>query len=186
MAGLILPFSGVEPAISETAFVADTATIIGDVVVGERSGLWFGVVVRGDLNSIRIGCNTNLQDGTIVHVNHDRYGDGGDPTTIGDNVTIGHLALIHACTIGDGAFIGMRAVVMDKAVVETDAMVAAGAVVTPGKVVRSGQLWAGTPARHVRDLRADEIADFSYNASHYAALAEAYLAQRVARPVGSD
>jgi carbonic anhydrase/acetyltransferase-like protein (isoleucine patch superfamily) len=175
---LLLPYRGAVPAIADGAFVAETATVIGNVEVGAGSSLWYGVVARGDVNVIRIGARTNIQDGTIVHVNHDRCGDGGGPTTIGDEVTIGHLALIHACTVEDRAFVGMRAVVMDGAVVESGAMVAAGAVVTPGKVVRAGQLWAGMPARHIRDLTVAETEEITYIADHYAALAATYLASR--------
>ena len=179
MSPLILPFDGKTPRLADDVFVAETATVIGDVEVGARSSLWYGVVLRGDLNWIRVGRNTNIQDGTIVHVNHERAGaPGGEPTTIGDNVLIGHLALIHACTIEDEAFIGMRAVVMDRAVVEGGALVAAGAVVTPGKVVKAGQLWAGTPARYVRDVSPEERAESAYLVDHYCGLAATYLRER--------
>src|SRR5690606_27614238 len=119
----------------------------GDVTVGAETGIWFGCVLRGDVDRIRIGARTNIQDGTVVHVSHR---DG--PTVIGDEVTVGHLALLHACTLEDRSFVGMKACVMDGAVVESGAMVAAGALVTPGKRVPSGQLWAGSPARPMRDL----------------------------------
>ena len=182
MPATILPFAGIEPRIDETAFVAETAAIIGDVEVGAGSSVWYGCTLRGDLNRIRVGRNTNIQDGTVIHVNHDPKGDyretgGGMPTHIGDGVTIGHMALIHACTLEDGSFVGMRAVVMDEAVVESGAMVAAGALVTPGKRVPSGQLWAGSPARHARDLRPDELDLMTYLSEHYAKLAAAYLAR---------
>ena len=131
---------------------------------------------------IRVGRGTNIQDGTIVHVNHDPAGDhrvtgGGMPTFIGDRITIGHMALIHACTLEDECFVGMRAVVMDQAVVESRAMVAAGALVTPGKRVVSGQLWAGSPARPGRDLSAEERNKLTNIAGHYAKLAAEYLAR---------
>ena len=136
MAGLILPFKGITPKIHRDAFIAENAVIIGDVEIGPGASIWYGCVVRGDVNRIRIGANTNLQDGTVVHCNHDPNGDyretgGGMPTLIGDNVVIGHMALIHACTLESDCFIGMRAVVMDKAVVESGAMVAAGAACGP-------------------------------------------------------
>jgi carbonic anhydrase/acetyltransferase-like protein (isoleucine patch superfamily) len=153
-------------------FVAPTAAVIGNVVVGPGSSLWYQVVVRGDVNSIRIGANVNLQDGTVVHVSR-RPGGG---TIIGDDVTAGHLVLIHACTIEPRAFIGMRATVMDGAVVESDAMVAAGALVTPGKRVARGQLWAGQPARFMRDLTAEEIAYNAATAAHYRGLAAEHRA----------
>ncbi len=174
MPGLILPFNGVTPKIHADAFVAETAVVIGDVEIGAGSSIWYGCVVRGDINKIRIGRGTNIQDGTVIHVNHDRDGDGGMPTHIGDGVVVGHMVLIHACTIEDGAFIGMRATVMDQAVVERGAMVAAGALVTPRKVVRSGELWAGSPARYLRKLKDAERAEGPYIAEHYSMLAEAH------------
>ena len=179
MSGLILPHRGITPKIADDAFIAETAVIIGDVEIGAGSSVWYGCVLRGDTNKIRIGRNTNLQDGTIVHCNHDRAGDyretgGGEPALIGDNVVVGHMALIHACTVGDGAFIGMRSLVLDLAVVEPGAMVAAGAVVTPNKVVKSGQLWAGLPARFVRELSDEDVAEAAYIAAHYGKLGAAY------------
>ena len=175
MSGLIMPFRGKLPKIAPDAFIAPTATIIGDVAIGSGASIWFGCVLRGDVNSIRVGANTNLQDGAVVHVNSDRQGEGGMPTFIGDGVVVGHCALIHACTIHDGAFIGMRATVMDEAIVESGAMVAGGAVVTPGKIVKSGQLWAGYPAKFMRELTKAELADIPYLAEHYRALGETYL-----------
>ena len=183
MAGNIIAYRGVLPKIHPDAFVAETAAVIGDVEIGPGSSVWYGCVLRGDVNMIRIGAGTNLQDGTIVHVNHDRAGDyretgGGMPTFIGDNVTIGHQALIHACTVESGAFIGMAAVVMDGAVVEGQAMVAAGALVTPGKRVARGELWAGRPAKPMRALSEAELADLPYLASHYQESAASYLRER--------
>ena len=181
--GIILPFQGVTPRIHETAFVAANAAVIGDVEIGAGASIWYGCVVRGDVNWIRIGRNTNVQDGTVIHVNSDRDGDGGMPTSIGNDVVIGHMALIHACTIQDRAFIGMRAVVMDEAVVEEGAMVAAGALVTPRKVVKAGQIWAGSPARYLRDMGEAERADAAYIADHYRELAVAHRAPATPRAV---
>ena len=175
MTGLILPFNGVHPRIHPEAFVAETAVVIGDVEIGAGSSIWYGCVLRGDINWIRIGRDTNIQDGTVIHVNHDR-GDGGMPTAIGDEVTVGHMALLHACTIEDRAFIGMRATVMDQAVIESGAMVAAGALVTPRKRVTSGQLWAGNPARFLRELKDSERGEGPYIAGHYAELGAAHRA----------
>ena len=183
MSGSILPHRGVMPKIHPDAFVAENAVIIGDVEIGPGSSVWYGCVLRGDVNKIRVGAGTNLQDGTIVHVNHDRAGDyrqtgGGMPTLIGDNVTVGHQALIHACTVESGAFIGMAAVVMDGTVVESQAMVAAGALVTPGKRVAKGQLWGGRPAKPMRPLTDKELAELPYLSEHYQETAAAYLAER--------
>jgi len=183
MSRFILPFADCDPSIDPQAFIAETAALIGDVTIGAGSSIWYGCTLRGDLNRIVVGAGTNIQDGTVVHVNHDPAGDyretgGGMPTLIGDRVTVGHMALIHACTLEDEAFVGMGAIVMDQAVVEGGAMVAAGAMVTPGKRVRSGQLWAGRPARYLRDIKAEERAHFAYIATHYRDLGAAFLARR--------
>lgn len=179
MSGIIRPFNGMTPKVDPTAFVAENAVLIGDVEVAAGASIWYGCVLRADINRIRVGRNTNVQDGTVVHCNHDPAGDyretgGGMPTLIGDDITIGHMALIHACTLEDGCFIGMGSVIMDEAVVEGGAMVAAGALITPRKRVASGQLWAGNPARPVRDLRPDERDLFPYLRDHYVALADCY------------
>ncbi|MEI8393480.1 MAG: gamma carbonic anhydrase family protein [Rhodospirillaceae bacterium] len=167
---VILPYKGIVPAIHSSTFVAPTAVVIGDVQIGEDSGIWFGCVVRGDVNVIRIGKRTNIQDGTIIHV-----AARGQGTFIGDDITVGHMAILHACTLEDSCFIGMKACVMDGAYVESRAMVAAGALVTPGKRVKSGQLWAGSPAKYLRDLSPAEIDFFPESARHYARLAKDYL-----------
>lgn len=166
MPGIILPFEGKTPKIATSAFIAPTAVVIGDVEIGDDSGVWFGCVVRGDVNEIRIGAGTNIQDGVIIHVNSQTQG-----TYIGDGVTIGHMALIHACTLEDGCFIGMNATVMDHAVVERGAMVGAGAVVTPGKRVKSGEVWGGLPAKYMKDVGEAERDMMTYTAPHYVELA---------------
>lgn len=181
MPALILPFRGIAPRIAADAFIAETAVVIGDVEIGAGASVWYGCVLRGDVNSIRIGADTNLQDGTIIHCNHDRDGDyrqtgGGEPTRIGAGVVVGHMALLHACTVGAGAFIGMRAAVLDRAVVEGGGMVAAGAVVAPGKVVPAGQVWAGIPAKVMRAMTEAERAQVPYIADQYKELAKAHSA----------
>ncbi|HJR20309.1 MAG TPA: gamma carbonic anhydrase family protein [Dongiaceae bacterium] len=174
MPALIRPHHGVTPTIAASAFVAETAAVIGDVTIGEQASIWYGCVLRGDGNFIRVGARTNIQDGTIVHVNHEREGAAGTRTIIGADVTIGHMALIHACTLEDGCFIGMQACVMDGAVVESGAMVAAGALVTPGKRVKRGELWGGSPARLMRRLTDAELKYFAYTVEHYLEMAESY------------
>ena len=169
---LILPFGDALPKIDAAVFVAPDATIIGDVEIGARSGIWFKCVLRGDVRSIRVGESTNIQDGTIVHVTRRRAS-----TFIGNHVTIGHRAIIHGCTIEDSCFIGMAATVMDEVVIEAGAMIAAGALVTPGKRVLAGQLWGGAPAKHMRDLTDEETAYMADAAVHYAELGEAYRRQ---------
>jgi gamma-carbonic anhydrase len=166
---VILKYRDWTPKLAPGVFVADTARVIGNVEIGARASIWFGVVVRGDVHEIRIGAETNIQDGAIVHCTRQRWG-----TYIGAGVTIGHAAVLHGCTIEDGAFVGMKACVMDGAVIETGAMVAAGALVTPGKRVKSGELWAGSPAKLLRPVAPEEAADIPASAKRYAALAEEY------------
>ncbi len=164
---MIREFNGISPKIHETAFIAESADIIGRVEIGAKSSVWYGVVIRGDMNFIRIGANTNIQDGTVIHVDSEGEHWNGMPTLIGDNVTVGHRAMLHACTLEDHSFVGMSATVLDGAVVESGAMVAAGALVTPGKRVLKGQLWGGMPARYMRDLRQDELDSFDHVTEHY-------------------
>lgn len=167
----ILPWKGILPTIAADAFIAPNATIIGDVVIGSQSSVWFNCVLRGDVHHIRVGARSNIQDGTIVHVSSF---DG--PTVIGDDVLIGHGAIIHGCTLEDRCFVGMAATVLDDAVVESGAMVAAGALVGPKKRIPKGQLWAGTPARFVRELKPEEIADMKAATDRYVDVAAGYRA----------
>lgn len=174
---LVRPYGGKVPRIDPSAFAAEGSTVIGDVEIGAGASLWPGVVVRGDVNSIRIGARTNVQDGTIIHVTHDgTYTPGGFPTIIGADVTIGHAAVIHACTIEDLCLIGMHATVLDGAVVKKHGFVGAGAVVSPGKTVGEGELWLGNPARCVRKLSDRQIEQLAYSAQHYVKLKNEYLA----------
>lgn len=165
-----LPFEGMMPRIHPTAFIAPTAVLIGDVEVAEGASVWFHCVLRGDTNHIRIGARTNIQDGTIIHVNHDTH-----PTVIGADVTVGHAAIIHACTLHDRAFVGMGATVLDGAVIEEGGLLAAGALLTPGKRIGRNELWQGSPARLNRVMEDVERAKFDLNAAHYAELAQRYL-----------
>lgn len=154
MANLIT-LNDISPKISDSAWVADNATISGDVIVGEGSSIWFQVVIRGDVNAIKIGKNTNIQDHSMVHGS-----TGGIDTIIGDGVTVGHRAIIHGCTIHDDVLIGMGAIVLDKVVVESNVMVAAGAVVTGGKVLESGYLYAGIPAKKIKAVSPEMIQSY--------------------------
>lgn len=162
-------FKGIWPQIGRETFVVESAQVIGDVEIGNHSSLWFNVVVRGDVNFIRIGNRTNIQDGTVVHVTHEQH-----PTWIGDDVTIGHNVTLHGCRIGNRCLIGMGAVVMDGAVIADEAMVAAGALVTPGTDIPSGTLYAGSPARFKRTLTSLEIAGLKKSADNYLRYVEAY------------
>ena len=173
MTGLLLPFKGTTPRIDGSAFIAETATVIGDVEISADAGIWYGCTVRGDVNYIRIGAGTNIQDGSVIHVTTAKH-----PTVIGESVTVGHMALLHGCTLQDKSFVGMHATVMDGAVVEAGAMVAAGALVSPGKVVRTGELWGGVPARCLRPMGETERAMIDFTAPHYVNLAREYLSAR--------
>lgn len=161
-------FGNVWPTIAADAFIAPTAAVIGQVTVGPQSGIWFHCVLRGDTAPITVGARTNLQDGTIVHVNPDM------PTHIGDDVTVGHAAIIHACTLHDRAFVGMGATVLDGAVIESGGMLAAGSLLTPNKRIGAGELWSGSPARLTRVLGAEEAARFARTAPGYVQLAMRY------------
>ncbi|TAH32797.1 MAG: gamma carbonic anhydrase family protein [Alphaproteobacteria bacterium] len=173
MSAVIRSYKKITPKIGKNVFIAETAAIIGDVEIGDQSSVWYGCTLRGDVNHIRIGSSTNIQDGVVIHCASKENGD--IPTIVGDDCTIGHQALLHACTIGNRVLIGMQACIMDGASVGDEAIVAAGALVTPGKKVLTGQLWAGRPAKYVRELTADERKHLSWSAQHYVRLAKDYL-----------
>jgi carbonic anhydrase/acetyltransferase-like protein (isoleucine patch superfamily) len=172
------PFRGQYPRLGARVYVDPAATVIGDVEIGDDSSIWPGTVVRGDVNVVRIGARSNLQDGTILHVSHagPHSRMDGYATVIGDDVTIGHGAIIHACRIGNAALVGMGAIVMDGAVVEDHGYVGAGALVSPGKTVRSRELWLGNPARLVRMIDDAAVEGLLYSAAHYVRLKDDYLA----------
>ena len=169
MSGLIVPHKGLVPRVEPTAFIAANATLVGDVEIAANASIWFGCILRGDGPGIRVGENSNLQDGTIVHV-----AQRGLMTVVGKNVTVGHMVLLHACEVQDGAFVGMHSTVLDGAVVESEAMVAAGALIALGKVVCRGELWAGNPARKLRDLTEKDYETFKRIAAQYVKLAKSY------------
>lgn len=158
----IVTYQGITPTIDPTVFIADGVHIIGDVVIGRDSSVWYNTVIRGDVNFIRIGERTNIQDNTVVHVTNRKF-----PTHIGSNVTVGHSAVIHACTINDYSLIGMGAVILDDAKIGPFALVAAGAVVPMGMVVPEGVLAAGVPAKIIRPLTEDEKAFLRQSAQNY-------------------
>lgn len=169
-------YRGVSPKLGERVYVDPAATVIGDVELGDDASIWPGAVIRGDVERIRIGARTNVQDGAVLHVTHDGpYTPGGFPCLVGSDVTIGHGAVIHACTVGDCCLIGMHATVLDGAIVKRHAFVGAGALIAPGKMVGEGELWIGNPARRVRRLSDTEIEALSYSANHYVKLKDTYL-----------
>lgn len=169
--GPVYALDGKFPRIHPTAFIAPTAAVIGDVEIGAESGIWFSCVVRGDTNFIRVGARTNIQDGTIIHVDAVTY-----PTIIGDDVTVGHAAIIHACTLHNRAFVGMGSTVLDGSVIEEGGMLGAGGLLTPGKVIGRYELWTGAPAKLKRVMDEDERRKFDRNAEEYRKLAARYRA----------
>lgn len=158
------------PQVAADAFVAPSADLLGDVAVGPEASIWFGCVLRGDVEAIRVGARSNLQDRTVVH-----SATGGPSTEIGDDVSVGHGCVLHACTLESGAFVGMGAICMDRAVVESGGMLAAGALLPPGKRVPHGELWGGQPARQLRRLRPAELENFAVVVERYVALGRKYL-----------
>ncbi|CAA9495228.1 MAG: Carbonic anhydrase, gamma class [uncultured Sphingomonadaceae bacterium] len=175
-------FAGRAPRIHPTAFVAPGARLIGDVVVGEGASIWYNCVIRGDVNRVEIGPRSNIQDGTVIHCDAPRPDGmpGGRPTLIGADVLVGHMAMLHGCTLRDRAFVGLGAIVMDDCEVEGGGMLAAGAMLTPGKRVAGGQLWAGRPAKHLRDLSEAELAGHRLGVAHYVENAKAHAAALLA------
>lgn len=172
----IRSFKNITPAIGEKSYIDEAACIIGDVVIGQECSIWPMVAIRGDVNFIRIGDRTNIQDGSVLHVTHKGpLSPQGGALHIGSNVTIGHGAVIHACTIEDECLIGMGSVVLDGAVIKQGAMVGAGSVVSPGKELEGGYLYVGTPARKARELKQKEKDFLLYSAEHYVKLKNEYL-----------
>ncbi len=170
--GPLYPFEGKWPVVHPRAWVAPTAAVIGDVEIAEDANIWFHCVLRGDTNLIRIGPRSNIQDGTIIHVNA-----GRQRTVIGADVTVGHAAIIHACTLEDRAFVGMGATVLDDAVIEAGGVLAAGSVLPPGKRIGPLELWMGNPAKLVRVLSEEQRAQgFDRTAPHYVELARRHRA----------
>ena len=175
---MIRTFEGQRPALAEGAWVDATALVLGDVELGKDVSVWPMTVIRGDVNSIRIGDRSNIQDGTVVHVAHaGGMNPTGFPTVIGEDVTVGHKAIVHACTIGDACLIGMGATIMDGAVLGSYSMLAAGALVPPGKELPGGYLYVGSPAKPARELTDDEREFLLYSARHYVSVKDRHRGQ---------
>ncbi len=176
MGNNIRTYKNIAPTIMDLVYVDEAACVIGDVVIGKDSSVWPMVAIRGDVNTIRIGERTNIQDGSILHVTHDGpLSPGGFSLTIGSDVTIGHNAVLHACTVEDLCLIGMGSVVLDGAVIKKGTIVGAGSVVSPGKELEGGYLYLGSPARKVRALTEKEKEFLPYSAKHYVNLKNDYL-----------
>ncbi|HEY0973835.1 MAG TPA: gamma carbonic anhydrase family protein [Solimonas sp.] len=173
---MIRTYQGIAPRLGARVYVDPQSAVIGDVTLGDDVSVWPMVSIRGDVNRIRIGARTNVQDNSVLHVTHDGpYTPGGVALTIGEDVTIGHSVILHACTIGDRCLIGMGAIVMDKAVLEAGCFIAAGAMVPPGKVLKGGWLYRGAPASPARELTAQEREHLLYSAQHYVRVKDRYL-----------
>ncbi|AYE33305.1 gamma carbonic anhydrase family protein [Clostridium septicum] len=166
---MIKNFQGKEPKIHKTCYISESVDIIGEVVIGENSNIWFGTRARGDMNKISIGENTNIQENSVVHVDTDF------PTIIGDNVTVGHGAIIHGCEISDNVLIGMGSIILNGAKISKNTIVAAGSLVSQGKTFKEGVLLMGSPAKVVRDLTKEEINSIQTSANNYVALSKKYL-----------
>lgn len=173
---MIRTYRGRRPQLEQGAWVDPSAQVIGDVTLGADASVWPLVTIRGDVNAVRIGARTNVQDNSVLHVTHDGpYSPGGVPLVIGDDVTIGHGVILHACEIGNRCLIGMGAIVMDRVVVEDEVLIAAGSLVSPGQRLQSGWLYRGSPVKPARELNAKEREHLSYSSYHYVRLKNHYL-----------
>lgn len=172
---MLIAYGGKLPQVDPTVYVQASARVIGDVEIGPHSSVWFHTVIRGDVNRVRIGARTNIQDNSTIHVTTDRW-----PTLVGDDVTVGHAVVLHGCRIGDGCLVGIGAIVLDGAEIGDNCLVAAGSLVTPGTSVPAGHLVIGRPARASRPLTAEELAHLGNAAQHYVAHAQRYRDQGIA------
>jgi carbonic anhydrase/acetyltransferase-like protein (isoleucine patch superfamily) len=164
------------PTLGARVYVAPTATVIGDVVLGDDVSVWPGAVVRGDMHSIRVGHRSNVQDGAVLHITHaSDYNPGGWPLDIGDDVVIGHKAVVHGCRVGNRVLVGIGAIVNDGVVIEDEVIVGAGCVVPPGKTLESGYVYVGNPCRQLRPVTDQERAFFTYSPANYVKLKNEYL-----------
>ena len=164
-------FNNIQPVIHSSSYVDDTALVLGDVQIGENCSIWPLTVIRGDVNSIQIGNNTNIQDNSVLHVTHDGpYNPGGFDLKIGNNVTVGHRVILHGCHVADSCLIGMGATIMDGVIIESHNLIGAGSLVTPNKHLESGYLWMGSPVRKVRKLTNEELESIEYSALNYVKL----------------
>jgi carbonic anhydrase/acetyltransferase-like protein (isoleucine patch superfamily) len=172
----IRKFNGILPKIGQSTYIDDSAVVIGNVTIGNHVSIWPTTVIRADVESITIGDDTNIQDGSVLHVTHyGKFTNRGYPLTIGKGVTVGHRAIAHACTIGDYCLIGMGAIIMDDAVIEDYVMLGAGSLVPSGKILESGHLYVGSPAKLVRPLKDSEREFLVYSSQHYVELKNKYL-----------
>jgi carbonic anhydrase/acetyltransferase-like protein (isoleucine patch superfamily) len=173
----IRPFGLEHPALGERVWIDPAAVVIGRVDIGDDASLWPTAVARGDVNYIRIGARTNVQDGSVLHVTHDGpYSAGGTPLIIGEDVTIGHRVMLHACTVGNFCLLGMSSTILDGATLEDEVFLGAGSLVPPGKHLKGRSLYRGSPAQRIRSLSPEELGMLRYSAAHYVRLKDQYLA----------
>jgi len=173
----IRQYQGISPQISDSAWVDDSAVVIGKCILSEEVSIWPNTTLRGDVNNIVIGARSNIQDGTVVHTTHDSDISQGSKCIVGEDVTVGHNVVLHGCTIEDECLIGMGAVVLDHAVVRSHVLVGANSLVPAGKILESGYLYVGSPVKKARALTAKELAFFKYSAKHYVKLKNDYQAE---------
>ena len=173
----IQSFEGKHPQIHETAFIAPGARIIGDVVIGPQASVWYNCVLRGDIHRIEIGARSNVQDGTVIHVEGPRPDTDGCPTIVGEDCLIGHMAIVHGARLANRAFVGMGAIAMDACVVGEGAMLGAGALLSPGKQIPAGEIWIGRPAKMLRAADAAQAEKIRFQSERYCQLAARHLAE---------
>jgi carbonic anhydrase/acetyltransferase-like protein (isoleucine patch superfamily) len=176
----IRKFAGKTPHLGARAYVDETALVLGDVTLGDDASLWPMAVARGDVQAIRIGARTNIQDGSVLHVTQDnRFNPGGHALIIGDDVTVGHGVILHACTVEDLVLVGMGSTLLDGAVIRSRVMIGAGSLVPPNKVLESGYLYLGSPVKQARPLKEKELEYLEFSARHYVELKELHLRETV-------
>ncbi len=171
-------FKGIRPFVGNNVYIDSMSVLVGDIYLDDDVSIWPMVAARGDVNSIKIGARSNIQDGTVLHVTHKSESNpDGYPLTIGDDVTVGHKAMLHGCTIGNRVLVGMGTLILDNAKIEDDVMIGAGSLVPPGKVLESGYLYVGSPVKQVRPLNEKERTFLGYSAAHYVRLKDYYIAE---------
>ena len=173
----ILAYEGKVPVIDESAFVAPGARIIGDVTIRERASVWYNCVLRGDIHHIEVGARSNVQDGSVFHVEGPRPDTQGCPTIIGEDCVIGHMAVVHGCTVEDQGFVGMGAVAMDDCRIGAGAMLGAGALLSPGKHIPPREIWVGRPAKKLKEQSEAQVAKLTFQTERYCRLAEQHMAE---------
>ncbi|MFU2314949.1 gamma carbonic anhydrase family protein [Rahnella sp. PCH160] len=179
MSQALRSYQGLTPTLGERVMVDPSSVVIGDVDLADDVSIWPLVIIRGDVNSVSVGCRTNVQDGSVLHVTHQsRQNPEGHPLIIGEDVTVGHKAMLHGCTIGNRVLVGMGSILLDGAIIEDDVMIGAGSLVPPGKRLESGYLYLGSPVKQIRELTSDELTGLTYSANNYVTWKDIYLTSK--------